>query len=172
MREYLQEQAAQHPDFTWTSIVCGHFFDWDCAFLHMWPHEQRADILDDGEAKWSASTLARIGEATARMLERLDVTKNRMIYIQSFLVSQREVIASFERATGAAWKLQKYDSRTYQVEEKKKADAGDAEAVENLVWLLGAIDANWESKRDFAMEELGLENEDLDAAVRRVVEGL
>lgn len=127
------------------------------------------EVLDDGEAKWSASTLAQIGEATARILQRPDVTKNRMIYVQSFLVSQNEVLASFERATGQNWTVQRHDFKQYQAEEKKKGDAGDLEAVENLVWLLGAIDANWELRKDFAMQELGLKNEDLDQVVSNVV---
>ncbi|KAF7189447.1 Isoflavone reductase-like IRL [Pseudocercospora fuligena] len=169
LREYLIELASKHPDFTWTSLVCGHFFDWSLEFLHIWLKERKMEVLDDGEAKWSASTLSQIGEATARILQRPDVTKNRMIYVQSFLVSQNEVLASFEHATGQKWTVQRHDSKQYQAEEKKKADSGDLEAVENLVWLLGAIDANWELRKDFAMQDLGLKNEDLDEVVSNVV---
>lgn len=137
--------------------------------MHIWLKERRMEILDDGDAKWSASSLSQIAEATTRILQRPDVTKNRMLYCQSFCVSQNEVIASFERATGQKWTVQRHDSKQYQAEEKKKADAGNNEAVENLVWLLGAIDANWELRKDFAMQDLGLQNEDLDAVVRKVV---
>ena len=44
------------------------------------------------------------------------------------------------------------------------------DAVENLVWILGTLDANWERKDGFSMRALGLEDEDLEAVVRRVVE--
>lgn len=161
--------ASQSSDFTWTSLVCGHFFDWSLEFLHVWLKERKIDILDDGETKWSTSTLARIGEATARILQRPDVTKNRMIYIQSFLVSQNQVVESFERATGSQWTRNRIDSDTYRTEEKKKADAGDKVADENLVFYLGAVDANWTTRENFAMKDLDLSDEDFDEAVEKVV---
>lgn len=109
-----------------------------------------------------------------------------MLYIQSFCVSQNEVLRAFERATSASsgsssgdgndeggekkWKVTKLDSKVYREEKVKKRDEGDKQAIEDLVWLLGALDANWEDRKDFAMKDLGLENEDLDAVVRRIVE--
>ena len=62
LRSYLTELTEKNKDFTWSSIVCGHFFDWDTAFLHLWPKEKRADIVKDGTLKASYSTLARVGE--------------------------------------------------------------------------------------------------------------
>ncbi|KAK3723537.1 hypothetical protein LTR37_001789 [Vermiconidia calcicola] len=164
LRDQLMDLARDSKSFSWTSLVCGHFFDWSLEFLHIYLKERRADILDDGETKWSASTLSRISEAT-----NLDATSNKMIYIQSFCISQNQVIKAYEKATGLSWEVIKYDSKNYEKEEKRKADDGDLEAVENLVWLLGALDANWESKENFAMKTLGLDNEDMSAAVEDVV---
>lgn len=94
-----------------------------------------------------------------------------MVYIQSFLVSQNEVIEAFERATGTRFEITTYDSSAYLKSEKAKADAGDKEAIENLVWLLGTLDANWEQRGDaFVMDALGLSNENLQAVVDRIVQ--
>ncbi len=169
-RNYAAELAEQNQAFSWTSLVCGHFFDWSLDFLHIYPQRRSMDILDSGEQKWSASTLFRIGEATARILLHPDETKNKIIYVQSFCVTQNEVIKAFERATGKEWERVEYEAKQYEVEEKRKADAGDAGAVENLIWMLGALDADWRGKENFAMGLLGLEDEDLDEAVRKVVE--
>ncbi|KAK5165964.1 uncharacterized protein LTR77_008888 [Saxophila tyrrhenica] len=169
LRERLMKLAEENSSFEWTSLVCGHFFDWSLDFLHVWLKERKMDFLDDGETKWSASTLERIGEATARILLHPDETRNKIVYVQSFCVTQDEVFAAFERATGEKWEKISYDAKKYEAEEKRKADAGDLDAVENLVWLLGALDANWEAKQNFAMKTLGLENENLDAAVQRIV---
>ncbi|EME45052.1 hypothetical protein DOTSEDRAFT_43463 [Dothistroma septosporum NZE10] len=169
-REYLIELAKKHPDFSWTSLVCGHFFDWSLEFLHVWLQDRKVELLDNGEAKWSASSFSQIGKATVRILQRPEMTRNRMIYVQSFLISQNEMVSAFEHATQSKWTVVRQNSKKYQLEEKRKADAGDLEAVENLVWLLGAIDANWEKKEDFAMKDLGLENEDLNTVVKRIVE--
>jgi nucleoside-diphosphate-sugar epimerase len=172
LREKLIQLSEQNPGFEWTSLVCGHFFDWSLEFMHLWLKERKAEILDDGEVKWSASTLQRIGDATARILLNLDATKNRIVYVQSFCVSQNQVVKAFEEATGEKWKIIRHESKHFEKENKKKADAGDLDAVEELVWLLGALDANWEGKDNFAMKTLGLENEELDQVVRRCVKEL
>lgn len=170
LREKLTNLAEQNPGFSWTSLVPGHFFDWETEFLHIWVTERKAEILDDGEAKWSTSTLSRIGEATAKIFLNLEATANKVIYAQSFCVSQNQVIKAYEQATGTSWAVKKVDSKSYEAEERAKAADGDLEAVENLVWILGTEDANWEKKDTFAMEELGLKDENLDEVVKQIVQ--
>ena len=165
MREYLIELNRSHPEFTWTSLVCGHFFDWKLEFLHLNLAERKADMLDDGATKFSISTLARVAEATAAVLRKPQETANRMLYVQSFRSSQGEILAAFERATEAKWEVTTYDSQKYMEAEKAKAKANN----EDLVWWLGAVDADWTTRDGFAMELLGLEDEDLDTETKRVV---
>lgn len=92
-----------------------------------------------------------------------------MVYIQSFLVTQNGVLRALEKATGDSWTARRHESKQYERAEKKKADGGDLEAIENLVWLLGALDADWTRREGFAMTMLGLEEEDLDEVVGRMV---
>ena len=129
LRERLMKLAEQNPDFTWTSIVPGHFFDWETEFLHVWVKERKAEILDDGDTKFSASTLSRIGEATAKVFFNLEATTNKMIFVQSFCVTQNEVIKAYERATDSTWNVKRVDSKAYEAQEKAKAGDGDLEAV-------------------------------------------
>lgn len=173
VREHLQSLAQQSNDsFSWTALVPGHFFDWQLEFLHIFLKEKRADILDDGETKFSVSTLERIGEATAQILARADDdgTRNQTLYVQSFCVSQQQIIAAYEKATDAKWNVQRYEADKWRDEYKKKADAGETSAVEECVWYLGTVDANWEGRQTFAMDLLGLKNEDLEEVVRKVVQ--
>ncbi|EMC94551.1 hypothetical protein BAUCODRAFT_552073 [Baudoinia panamericana UAMH 10762] len=169
LREYLTQLATSHESFSWTSLVCGHFFDWDPAFIHLWPQEHRADILDDGEKKFSISTLSRVGEATARILQHADETANQMLYVQSFCVTQNEIISAFEKATNSKWHISSLEAEKYKVEQKAKADAGDKDAVEHLVWYLGTVDADWTRNEGFAMQMLGLQDEDLHEVVSKMV---
>jgi uncharacterized protein YbjT (DUF2867 family) len=173
VRARLQEHADRDARFTWTALVAGHFFDWGLRerFLHFDLATCTADILDEGTLRSSTSTLARIADAVVRVLrdEYADVSRNRMLFIQSFCVSQLDVLASLEKATGQKWKINWLKSDEFISEYKAKADAGDAEANEELVFALGAIDGNWEQKEGFAMKALGLENEDLDEIVQKVV---
>lgn len=53
-----------------------------------------------------------------------------------------------------------------------KAAEGNLEAVENLVWYVGTVDGDWTGRKDFAMKELGLSEEDLDWVVKKTVEKL
>ncbi|RYP92157.1 hypothetical protein DL770_001738 [Monosporascus sp. CRB-9-2] len=173
VRQRLQELTAESPSetFSWTSIVCGHFFDWGLRenFLHFNLATRTADILDGGRMRSSTSTLARVAEAVVAVLRDEEQTRNRVLFIQSFCVSQLDVLAALERATGAVWHVRHYDSEQFIREHKEKVDAGNTAAIEDLVFALGAIDGNWEGRDGFAMDLLGLRNEDLYDVVKRVV---
>lgn len=168
MREYLASIATD--DFSWTSLVTGHFFDWSLRFIHLFPREGRADVLDDGEQRFSVSTLAQTGRATAAVLRHPELARGKMLYVHSFLVSQKEVIAAFERATGRTWEVRRIEAKAFEQAERRKMEAGSAAATEELVWVLGTEDADWTRKEDFAMGLLGLEEERLDEQVARIVE--
>lgn len=65
--------------------------------------------------------------------------------------------------------MARLDSNQYQDERVGKRVEGGKQAIEDLVWLLGAIDAVREGRKDFAMKCLGLENEDLEEVVKNIV---
>ncbi|KAJ0311365.1 hypothetical protein COL516b_002075 [Colletotrichum fioriniae] len=168
-----QELADKNPDFAWTGIVCGHFFDWGVkeGFLHAYLDTKKIDVIDGGDIKASVATLPRVGEAVVRILNLgiTEVTKNKTLFIQSFCITQNELLQSLEKATGAKWTINKVESESFIAEHKVKADAGDAEAIEDLVFAVGQLDANWTKRDDFAMKTLGLEDEDLDTVIADVV---
>ena len=171
LRSYLADLARENKGFTWSSIVCGHFFDWATAFLHIWPREKRADLVKPGDQlKASYSTLARVGEVTSRILQRPAETANRVLFVQSFCVTQVAIVQAFEKASGAKYDVRWLQAESYEHEQKAKRDEGDKEAIENLVWMLGAIEGNWEEREEFAMGVLGLENENLEKVAERVVQ--
>ena len=175
VRRHLQQlaTASSTSRLSWTSLVCGHFFDYGLrsGLLQFDLEARRARILDGGAIRWSATTLATVATAVVRVLQREDETRNRMLYIQSFCVTQNEVLGSLERATGQKWEVEHVDSEEFISEVKAKVDAdpGNKEDRENLVSAVGIVDANWEGKEDFANSLLGLEGEDLDQVVEKVV---
>ncbi|KAM0724251.1 hypothetical protein Q7P37_000133 [Cladosporium fusiforme] len=165
--EYLTQLAKDNESFSWSSLVCGHFFDWDPAFLHVYPKEKRADIVKNLKASYS--TLAQVGKATSRILQRPEVSENRVLFIQSFCVTQMDIVQAFERASDSKYEIEWLDDEAYERQQMTKRDEGDKEALENLVWMLGAQEGNWEIREEFAMARLGLEDESLDEAVKNVV---
>ncbi|KAI0191571.1 NmrA-like family protein [Astrocystis sublimbata] len=178
VRARLQEHATSTTTVTdtekqlaWTSIVCGHFFDWGLreAFLHFDLQARTAEILDQGTYKSSNSTLRRVAEAVVTILARdAPETRNKVLFVQSFCVSQLDVLAALQKASGQEWKVDYVDSEKFITEKKAKADAGDKQAVEDLVFALGALDGDWTTRENYSMELLGLEDEDLDDVVKTV----
>ncbi|KAL7796710.1 hypothetical protein V8C37DRAFT_371242 [Trichoderma ceciliae] len=174
--EDLASKAARDGSaFSWTSLVCGHFFDHGLrdGLLHFNIDTRTAQILDGGSSKASTSTLRRIAEGTVRVLQMPDQTRNRALYIQSFNPSQLEILAALEKAMGEPWHIQHVDSKPYLEDAQKRLKSDDADAVlvaiEDIVFVLGALDADWTKRDGFAMELLGLENEELEHVIEEVV---
>lgn len=166
-------QLASSSSLSWTSLVCGHFFDYGLksGLLQFDLNGRKARIFDGGEVKWSATTIETIATAVVLVLQKEDETRNRMLYIQSFCVTQNEVLRSLERATGQDWQVEHLKSEEYVQAIKREIDQdpGNDEAGENLVSVVGIVDANWEAKDDFANGLLGLKNENLDEVIKRVI---
>lgn len=186
VREKLQELAGgDDNDFSWTSIVCGHFFDWGLRenFLHFDLRNRTADILDDGTMRSSTATLHRVAEAVVKVLQLQpggagggeEAVRNRIIYIQSFCVSQLDVLRSLERAYASngegirKWEAKYIDAEEFIRTNQARVARGETEANEDLVFALGAIDGDWTTREGFAMDLLGLQDEDLDEVVEGVV---
>lgn len=176
VREKCEALAAQDGSaFSWTTLVCGHFFDHGLrhGLLHFNFDTRTAQILDGGAIKASASTLRRITEATVRVLQRPEQTRNRALYIQSFNPTQLEILAALEKAMGEPWHAKHVDSKPYLEDAQKRLDSDDEEVVwfatEDIVFVLGALDADWSKRNGFAMELLGLEDEKLEDVIDEVV---
>ena len=170
--ESLAEGAKRDGgNFTWTSIICGHFFDFGLrdGLLHFDLEKHTAQLLDGGKDKASASTLHRVAEAVVAILERPDTTANKALYVQSFNPSQLEILTSLEKATKTTWQRNEHSAKQYLQESKQRVDDGDKHAIEDVVFALGTMDADWMGKEGFAMELLGLEDESLDEVVARTV---
>lgn len=166
VREYLTALSKEGSDFTWTSLVNGHFFEL-IDLLGFDVKKRKAEIFDGGDLKCSASTLAQIGKAVVGILRKPDETKNKMLYMQSFLITQNEVLAELEKISGQKFEVTQVDSKEYIKRKKQESDAGDKEATEQLVGVLGTTRANWTGEKDFANELLGLKEEDLAMAVKK-----
>ncbi|KAM0276986.1 hypothetical protein ACHAQH_006168 [Verticillium albo-atrum] len=175
VRLRAQELVAEYPGFSWAGIVCGHFFEWGVkeGFFHTDLERRTADIFDGGRHRASTTTLTRVGEAVVRMLKMYprEEVRNRTLFIQSFCIDQNELVASLEKATASKWTVNDLDSEAFIEEKKAAADAGDSAAIEDLVFAIGTLDADWTQREDFAMKLLGFEDEDLDEVVASVLRG-
>ncbi|KAK3343347.1 hypothetical protein B0H65DRAFT_246387 [Neurospora tetraspora] len=178
--EKLSENSAGR--LSWTSLVNGHFFDWGLTngFLHFYPFENppRAHILGSGDEKSSQATLAQVSKAVVSILTgdagHLEQTKNKVLMLQSFLVSQNDAVDMLEKVTGKKFEREYVNTEDYIKERKKVADEGGegaGDAIEDLVFALGVVEGDWTKKEEYSMGLLGLEEEeDLEAVVRKALE--
>jgi uncharacterized protein YbjT (DUF2867 family) len=179
VRDYLvslQDQPREDgmANLTWTSLVTGHFFDWGmtCGLLKFDVKARKAYILDGGNIKFSASNVDFIGKAVVRILEREEQTRNKMLYVHSHHVTQLEVLAALEKATGDKFERVEQKSEDELQVCRPKMLEGDMEAREEVVAVWGVVAADWKAKEGFANELLGLQEEDLEEVVQRVVSEL
>ncbi|KNG47989.1 NAD(P)-binding protein [Stemphylium lycopersici] len=179
VRDYLitlegKERGDGMDKFTWTSLITGHFFDWGltCGLLNFDVKGRKAYILDGGNIKFSASNLDFIGKAVIKILEKPDETANKILYVHSHYVTQLEVLDALEKATGDKFERIEQNSEEELKVSRPKMLSGDGEAREEVVAVWGVVAADWKKKDTFANSLLGLQEENLDEAVRRVVSEL
>jgi hypothetical protein len=91
-------------------------------------------------------SIETIATAMVRVLQKEDETENRMLYIQSFRVTQNKVLKSLERVMGQSWQAENVDSDEYMREARVRLDRGDPGAQEDLVSALSLVDVNWEGR--------------------------
>ena len=132
-----------------------------------------------------ATTLPQVGLPVARLLSLpiflsigrsfFSDYKNKYIYITSFAVSQKDMLASFQRATRTKpedWDISEMSVDEYIKEGQEKTSQGDYSRMRGV--LYGAsCEKDLKSlyhSQELANEELGLEIEDLDEVVKRVVQ--
>ncbi|UKZ74878.1 hypothetical protein TrVFT333_002548 [Trichoderma virens FT-333] len=125
--EYLRAKVAKHPNFSYTAICTGSFLDWglQAGFL-VHPKTHSATIYDDGNLPFSTTTLATISKAVVSMINHLDETKNRHVYIHDAVVTQNKLIDLAKNMDGKDWKLTYVDSDVVSAEahiEFKKASS-------------------------------------------------
>ncbi|KAJ4364979.1 hypothetical protein N0V83_008595 [Neocucurbitaria cava] len=176
VREYLlslegKERGNGEGNLTWTSLVTGHFFDYGltCGLLKFDVKGRKAYILDGGNIKFSGSNLDFIGKAVIKILEKPDQSANKLLYVHSNHVTQLEVLAALEKVTGD--KFERIDQKSQgelDVARPKMLD-GDGEAREEVVAVWGVVASDWKEKEGFANTILGLEEEDLEQTIKRVI---
>jgi nucleoside-diphosphate-sugar epimerase len=181
IRAYLDELCMKEREegkMTWTSLITGHFFDYGlgCGLLCFDVRKKKVQMLDGGEIRFSTSNLPAIGEAVVKILTREEQgpLENRLLYVQSFCVTQKELLKVLEKVMGSEgkWEAEECSSKALLAESRPKMLAGSPEAMEEVVAVHGIVASFWEDKEGFANELLGLEKEDLEETVRRVVESL
>ncbi|KAF1976042.1 isoflavone reductase family protein [Bimuria novae-zelandiae CBS 107.79] len=174
VRDYLislqdQERGEGKMKLSWTGLVPAHFFDWGLGNLLLCfdVAGRKAYLQDGGDVKFSTSNLPFIAKAVVKVLERPEQTANQLLYIQSFRVSQNEVLAVLEKVTGEKFEIIHQKSEERLKELRPKMLEGDFHATEETVGIWGLVASDWQGR--VANELLELEEEDLEETIREVL---
>jgi hypothetical protein len=148
---------------------------------------RKALIYDDGTNAITTTTVPQVGRAIARLLSlpvhtsssspsspSLSDYKNKFVYINSFSVSQNDMLAAVQRATNtklADWTVTHLTTDQLIQEGRDKLEKGDGMGMFGLLYgstFKRGLGDQFHG-REVANQKLGLEGEDLDEVVRRVV---
>ncbi|KAK3669668.1 hypothetical protein LTR78_010420 [Recurvomyces mirabilis] len=189
-RRYVEELAGKYEGLKWIGVATNPFLEF-CLGRKLFgidQDEKTATIYPDA-GSFNTSTMEMIGLAIARMLalpisnsedkrSSLEYYANNFLYVSSFCVTQRQLLASVQKATGtkeAEWKVDESKTVKGWVEECREGlKKGDMKAGWGLTfaYYMGeGLGGNYESKAREDRRVLGLPEEDLDEIVKGVVGG-
>ncbi|CAN9093294.1 unnamed protein product [Alternaria alternata] len=157
----------------WSSLVTGLWFDWALRDGHLGFDlvTKTATLTDQGKTEFTVSTLESVGKAIIKILEHADKTRNSYVYTSSFHLSQVDLLAVLETIDSQGWTIKRHASQDLVEEGHSRFRNGDYYGVALLVRALATGPVNLGDSRPGGLwnERLGLEREDLEQVVRRVV---
>jgi hypothetical protein len=143
-------------------------------------------LYDDGNTKICVITWKQTGEAVAKLfaLKRLPENiedksltlsqfEDRVVFVNSFTISQRDMFASVLRVTGdqeSQWKVEYENSQARFDRGQQMQKSGDI--IGTVVWLYARVlfpDGSGEFSKEIVNQQLGLPTENLDEETRRVL---
>ena len=97
----LKKEAAA-SGMTYTLICTGPFLDWGIRIgFIMSLKEKKITLFDGGERVFSTTTLPTIGKAVVGVLNHLEETENRAVYVQDTATSLKKLAAMGKKAVGS-----------------------------------------------------------------------
>lgn len=175
----------------WVGIACNFWYEFSLAgpgFYGIDIAKKEVTWIEDGNTKLHTSTWPQTGRAVAELLSlpvyprdgndkstTLSAYANKFTYINSFTLTQREMLESVKRVTGttdADWKFFSTSSQQrYEDARKAMLDGGGrlpfAIAMYTRLFFPDGVGV-YEGK-ELANEKLGLPKEDLDTFTKEAV---
>ncbi|KAJ5865657.1 hypothetical protein N7534_000210 [Penicillium rubens] len=180
---------AQNGVSSSVTLPCGFWYEWSLAAGEQWfgftIKDRKVTLFDDGTRIVTVSTWDQCGRALAALLSlpesgptpALADFKNKEVLINSFRVSQRDMLDSLHRVLGTTdsdWEI------SYESVDKRLADGAEEMAkgvftglpktLYGSLFLPSNKEADFAGTMELANDILGLPKEDLDEATKRAVD--
>ncbi|EON69313.1 hypothetical protein W97_08573 [Coniosporium apollinis CBS 100218] len=171
----VQTTSGFENEFEWVGVAVGCILDQklisgDLGFDLKW---QSATVHGTGKERFAVTSLARVGEVVARVVERWELVKNQYLYAAGCITTADEILGCLEKAMGKRWTVGHVETEQCVREGEQRIRSGFPDAgmflIERSVLYdeeLGAVKA-FEEKD--AKSALDLKAEDLDHLVSHAV---
>jgi NAD(P)-dependent dehydrogenase (short-subunit alcohol dehydrogenase family) len=176
---------------SWIGVTCGFWYEWSLSGPGLYGIDigkREVVFFDDGNTKLNTSTWAQTVHAVAAILslpvlpeddkdESLTLTsyRNRMLFVKSFAVSQREMFDALKRVTATTdsdWNISSVSAKQRFAKAKEDTKGGNRVAFATQLYTRYFIDDAGLFEKNHALEneKLGLPVEDLNEATKLAVE--
>ncbi|KAJ5519713.1 hypothetical protein N7463_000166 [Penicillium fimorum] len=180
---------AQNGVSSSVTLPCGIWYEWSLACGEQWfgftINDRKVTFFDDGARTVSVSTWNQCGRALAALVSlpesgstpALADFKNKEVPINSFRVSQRDMLDSLHRVLGTTdsdWEIRHESVAKRLADGAEELAKGDFTGYAKM--LYGSLFSKTSEAGDFARtmqlanDILGLPKEDLDEATKRVAD--
>lgn len=168
VRNHLEKTGAQ-----WIAIACSFWYEFSLAGTEIRYgfdlDRKTVTLFGDGDVKINTSTWPQVGRAVAAVFAEPEKFKNRSVHINSFYVSQKDMLESVERVTG-----EKFTITTEPVQERYMRGVQMLQQGNMAGFGIGMYTRGFfpDGALSFEVENeaLGLPKEDFDEATRVAVE--
>jgi hypothetical protein len=127
IKRYLDDQA-KAGKLTWTVLACGGFMEF--VFGHF-PFvldfaNHKATLYDEGDNRFSSTSLSNIGKAVAGILKNPEETRNRVVRVSEVILTQNMVLGiAQDIKPELKWEVSKIPASTVLQEGLDGLKAGD-----------------------------------------------
>ncbi|KIW87964.1 uncharacterized protein Z519_11549 [Cladophialophora bantiana CBS 173.52] len=164
VRDYLISK--QDTGLEWTSICCNAFFEMGVAsgFFQLDWKNKKAVLIDGGEAKFVATTLDTVALAVVRAIEKPEASKNRILLVQDFRTSQKEILNAVQQKV-PGWQVENVEYGSWLEKGKEQVKSGDNSALPKLTFGTFAQGNQYEGRPEFGNELLELPTKSFSEAM-------
>ncbi|ROT37488.1 hypothetical protein SODALDRAFT_280627 [Sodiomyces alkalinus F11] len=124
------------------------------------PVWKKAVLVEDGEGKAGFTTMPDVGKALVAALRHPDASFNKALKVQSFVVTPKQILAEFEKQTGAKWDVTYSSLQTLRDAETKAWNEGEPYATILTLRRIWSEGGTLYEKTD--NESIGLKDSDLE----------
>lgn len=176
---------------SYIALSTGFWYEYSLAIPHNYGFDfanRAVKFYNEGENKISTSTWPQIGRAVASILSLpikpeepnseacLEKLMNRAVYINSFTISQKDMLESAMHITGTKeedWTITKESAQEVYERGLGQLNEGKREVFANVLYsriFFPDGSGNFEDSKGTLNSMLGLPKEDLDAATKIAIE--